>query len=159
MSETRCETILDRLPDFAGGRLLPSDAASIEAHLAECPECAAEADLLALLHASRPTAPDGLVTRIEQEVRAPRRSAHRPWWGLAAASVAAVALGIGVVAKDSTPTGEAEVPAMVAGAEETSLWVADDGVVAGAPALDGLSEEALLMLLDEMESDPTGGAA
>jgi hypothetical protein len=111
------------------------------------------------MYVSRPSAPDGLVARIEQGVRTPRRSAHRPWWGLAAASVAAVAMGIGVMAKDSPPAAEAEVPAMVAGAEETSLWVADDGVVAGAPALDGLSEEALLMLLDEMESDPTGGAA
>lgn len=159
MNETRCEMVLERLPDFAGGRLSPAEVAVVEAHLQGCPECSAEAGLLGLLYAARPSAPEAVVARIEQAARAPRRSVHRPWWGLAAASVAAAALGIGVMAKDPPTAEEVEVPAMVAGAEETSLWVADDGVIAGAPALDGLSDEALLMLLEEMESDPTGGAA
>jgi hypothetical protein len=86
-----------------------------------------------------------------------RRSAARPGWGVAAAAIAAVALGIGVIS-DRAPATE-EVPAFVAGAEEVVLWPADDGLVAGAPALDDLSDEALLTLLDEMGADPSGGAA
>ena len=59
---------------------------------------------------------------------------------------------------DGRPTAE-EVPAYVAGAEEIVLWPADDGLVAGAPALDDLSDEALITLLEEMGADPSGGAA
>jgi hypothetical protein len=73
-----------------------------------------------------------------------------------------VALGIGVIS-NGRPTvevaGEVEVPGMVAGVEEGSLWVADDGLVAGAPTLDGLSDQALLLLLEELSAGTAGGAA
>lgn len=159
MNETRCETVLELLPDFVGRRLSPTDAGLVEAHLGRCADCRQEAELVALLHASRPSAPEAMVARIERATHAGRRPLRRPWWGLAAASVAAAALGIGVIAKGSPSGDETEVPGMVAGAGETSIWVADDGLVAGAPELEGLSDEALLTLLEEMDSEPTGGAA
>jgi hypothetical protein len=40
-----------------------------------------------------------------------------------------------------------------------SPWVSEDGLIAGAPALDGLSDEALQILLDEMGAGGPGGAA
>jgi hypothetical protein len=40
-----------------------------------------------------------------------------------------------------------------------SPWVSDDGLIAGAPALDDLSDEALMTLLDELGADGSGGAA
>ena len=159
MNEARCEMVRERLPDFIGGRLAPADAALVEAHLGGCPECGDEAALLRLLFAARPAAPAELERRIEGSTRRARRGAYHPWWGLAAASVAAVALGIGVMSRDTPAVEEVEVPGIVAEVEETSLWVADDGLVAGAPALEGLSDEALLLLLDEMGTESTGGAA
>lgn len=157
MNEPQCESVRDRIPDFVGDRLAPADAAAVRAHLDECAECREEAALVGLLFASRPAAPDGLASRIEESLPSAHRSAARPWWGVAAAAVAAIALGIGVIS-DGTPTAE-EVPAYVAGAEEIVLWPADDGLVAGAPALDDLSDEALVTLLEEMGADPSGGSA
>lgn len=157
MNEPQCESVRDRIPDFVGDRLAPSDAAAVRAHLDECAECREEAALVGLLFASRPRSPDGLASRIEESLPLARRSAARPWWGVAAAAVAALALGIGVIS-DGTPAAE-EVPAYVAGAEEVVLWPAGDGLVAGAPALDDLSDEALITLLEEMGADPSGGAA
>lgn len=157
MNEAQCESVRDRIPDFVGDRLAPVDAALVRAHLDECAECREEAALVGLLFASRPASPDGLASRIEESLPVRRRSAVRPWWGAAAAAVAAIALGIGVIS-DKTPVVE-EVPAFVAGAEEIVLWPADDGLIAGASALDDLSDEALITLLEEMGADPSGGAA
>jgi len=162
MTESRCETMRERLPDFVGGRLDGADAAEVREHLDACPECAAEAALVRLLHTARPEAPTDLARRIDAAARSARRRVYHPWWGVAAASVAAVALGIGVISDDrpaAEVAGEVEVPGIVVGAGETSLWVADDGLVAGAPALEGLSDEALLVLLQEMGTETTGGAA
>jgi len=162
MSEARCEMVRERLPDFVGGRLVQVDAARVRAHLDVCPECAAEAALLGLLFAARPAAPAGLARQIESSASVARRHVYHPWWGVAAASVAAVALGIGVMSSDRSPVElveETEVPGIVVGAEETSIWVGDDGLVAGAPALEGLSDEALLLLLEEMATEIKGGAA
>ena len=159
MSEARCEIVRERLPDFVGGRLAPSDAVEVQAHLGECTECRDEAALVELLYAARPAAPAILAPRIEGAARAPRGRAYHPWWGVAAASVAAVALGIGVMSREGPAPEDAEVPGIVAGVGEASLWVADDGLVAGAPALEGLSDDALLQLLEEMDTGTTGGAA
>jgi hypothetical protein len=65
-----------------------------------------------------------------------------------------LALGIGVSSRSFDAS--LEVPAYVSEASaEGPLWLSDDGLIAGAPALDGLTEEALVMLLEEM----TGGGA
>lgn len=159
MSEERCEMIRESLPDFVGGRLPPADATPVQAHLSGCEDCREEAALLGLLFSARPAAPAELPRRIEGSARGARSRVYHPWWGVAAASVAAVALGIGVVSRDTPPAEDVEVPGIVAGVGEASIWVADDGLVAGAPALEGLSDEALLMLLEEMGTETTGGAA
>ena len=90
--------------------------------------------------------------------RGPRPAAYgyRPWWGVAAAGLAALAVGIGV----QTGTGPdvlADVPVYAREIEESGPWISDDGLLAGAPALDGLSEEALRRLLEELSTE-NGGA-
>ena len=97
MSETGCERAREAIPDFVAGRLPAEVRAAIEVHLGTCAECREEAELVALLTASRPAVPPGLARRIEAAVRVvPSGAVRRPWWGLAAAAVAALALGIGV---------------------------------------------------------------
>lgn len=155
MNETGCERTRERIPDFVAGRVPPALRAEIEAHIGECAECRDEAELVALLLASRPSAPPELAPRIEKAVRLlPSSAARRPWWGLAAAAVAALALGIGVASRHDRTTSD--LSAYVADTETEGLWLSDDGLIAGAPALDALSDDALVQLLDEMGS---GGQA
>ena len=157
MTNPQCEPIRDFIPDFAAGRLTAVEAVVVQAHLDGCEECHAEAGLVSLLYSARPQVPAGLAERIEGHVRFRRSAVARPWWGIAAAAVAAVALGIGVTSR-SYPVEE-EVPAYVAEMQGLSPWVSEDGLIAGAPVLDGLSDEALQILLDEMGAGGPGGAA
>jgi anti-sigma factor RsiW len=148
----------ERIPDLVAGRSSQDEAAQLAGHLSACAECAAEAELVTLLYEARSEPPEGLASRIQGAARMSGfrgGAGARPWWGLAAAAVAALALGIGVVSERGTGLGP-EIPAYVAAAEDVGLWASDDGLIAGAPALENLSEEALLTLLEEMS---TGGAA
>ena len=159
MNDMRCETAREWIPDLVGSRLDAAEAARVSAHLDTCADCRAEADLVRLLFAGRPDAPAGLSTRIRAAVHADRQTTGRhPWWGLAAAAVAALALGIGVAStgvKDTTT-----VPGYVAaGTNSGDAWYSDDGMIAGAPALDGLSNDALQTLLEELGSNGKGGSA
>jgi predicted anti-sigma-YlaC factor YlaD len=157
MNNPHCEPTREAIPDFIAGRLDAARAAVVRAHLDGCDECRAEAELVALLFTAKPSVPAGLAERIEGHVRVGRRARVRPWWGLAAAAVAAIALGIGVTSR--TGPDVEDVPAYVAEMQGLSPWVSDDGLIAGAPALDDLSDEALMTLLDELGADGSGGAA
>lgn len=157
MTDPRCEPIREILPGFVADRLSQVESVEVREHLVACEECRAEAELVRLLYTTRPPVPTDLVDGIEGYVRFRRRAVFRPWWGVAAAAVAAVALGIGVTSR-TDPGGE-EVPAYVAEMQELSPWVSDDGFVAGAPAFDGLSDEALMTLLEELGAGGSGGAA
>ena len=152
MSDPRCERVLERLPDLAADRLDDVSAAELSRHVAGCAECAEELRLLRVLAAGTPPVPAGLEARIRAAAVGDRRRGTRPWWGLAAAAVAAVALGIGVISDGS---GTVDVPEYVAEGGAVEAWISSDGEIAGAAALDDLSEEALLTLLDELG---TGGA-
>ena len=70
-------------------------------------------------------------------------------WGMAV-----LALGIGVLGNREVPP--AAVPVYAADAGQSELWLSDDGLVAGAPTFDALTDEALEQLLEELGS---GGAA
>jgi predicted anti-sigma-YlaC factor YlaD len=157
MNDQTCDVVRERIPDLVGGRIAPPHDAALRAHLADCDDCGAEAGLAALLLGSRPSAPPDLASRIEGSLRFRRASVSRPWWGMAAAAVAALALGIGVTSRNGVPADE--VPAFVAGAGESSVWIADDGYIAGAPTFGDLTDEALITLLEEMSAGPSGGAA
>lgn len=113
------------------------------------------------LRASRAT-PSAASHGAEQHAGPPRSEPPRwrvPSWGLAAAAGVVLALGTPLlVQRMQTPSlpadGSDGVSADVAGQVQEflpSAYVSDGPVVAGAPAFDALSDEALLALLEEME--------
>ena len=155
-NDTNCGAIRELIPDLIAGRLPVSETARARRHVATCADCRAEMELVSLLHATRAEAPAALLDRITRSAVG-RRPRHT-WWGISAAAIAALALGIGVVGNDASAPGS-DVPAFVREAEEGEIWLSDDGLVAGAPALYDLSDEALLELLDELSNVSTGGAA
>jgi hypothetical protein len=158
MNETECGWVRESIPDFARSMLSFEEAGRVERHVAACAECSAELGLIHVLLASRPSVPEGLLDRIQRGTVADRRAPTRTWWGVSAAAIAALALGIGITS-DSAPANTDDVPGFAYEAEEGDIWLSDDGLLAGAPALGDLSDEALLELLDELTVGAGGGAA
>lgn len=157
MSEIECGTVREWLPGYAASQLDDGTAAQVTAHVENCDECGAELELVELLRASRAMPPAGLSARITRRALSERRVIHRPWWGISAAAVAALALGIGFNGAAPGPAGQGADFAYET--EEGELWLSDDGLLAGAPAIDALSDEALLELLDELAMNTaTGGS-
>jgi hypothetical protein len=77
-----------------------------------------------------------------------------PAWALSAAALLVLAVGTPLMVtrmNDSTPLTPSEEFAF---ADEAvpSVWASDDGLIAGEPSFDGLSDEALLALLAELEA-------
>jgi len=157
MNEYECGAIRELIPDFVSSHLASDDLEAVEAHVTSCPDCGAELELAQMILASRPRVPDGLLARVTAAVAADRRSSSRPWWGISAAAVAALALGIGLSSQRAP--APLEVPGYAYEAEEGDVWLSDDGLVAGGPLIDGLSDDALVALLDEITLDGAGGAA
>lgn len=164
MSDWSCAEVRERLPEHVTGRLAGDEALPVGEHLRACAACAAEADLLAALMATRPEAPADLSARIRNAVLTDRKAAARERaatgapprsgiarWSLAAAAALLLALGAGVVWQQLTPAGQEGPLARVALDPVPETWMDDDAVVAGAPVLDALTEDALQALLEEME--------
>jgi len=154
MSTTRCAELADRLPDWVAGRLPSAPATEVAEHVGACAECAAQVDTLRALLAARPSAPADLAARTRaalraaESVRLPSARGPRRWTAWATSAAAVLVLVVGTFAlregdpMQTTPLGDS--------AGEESFWIADDGIVAGAPVLDDLSEDALATLLEEM---------
>ncbi|HUF76118.1 MAG TPA: zf-HC2 domain-containing protein [Longimicrobiales bacterium] len=157
MNHIACGTVRELIPDFVSSRLGSHDLEVVDAHIGECGACRAELELAKMLLASRSRVPAGLAERVTRAVRADRRATSRPWWGLTAAAVAALALGIGMSSERSQ--APLEVPGFAYEVEEEDAWLSDDGLVAGAPMFEGLSDDALVALLDELSLEQSGGAA
>ena len=157
MSDFACETVRELIPDFVGSRLGRGDLEAVDAHVTGCDACRAELELAQMVLAGRLDAPAGLAERVRRAVLADRRSAPRPWWGLTAAAVAALALGIGMSSERLQPLPD--VPGFAQEAEAEDVWLSADGLVAGAPMLEDLSDDALMALLDELSLEQPGGAA
>jgi len=153
-----CGRVRELIPDHVGAMLAPAERAGVEAHVRACAECRAELELARMLFDSRPVAPAALLGRIRRATKSDRRTPTHTWWGVSAAAIAALALGIGITSNEATQSS-AEVPGFAYGAEEGEIWVSDDGMVAGAPALDELSDEALRQLLEELTTGSGGGSA
>ena len=158
MSNMKCETVREWVPDYVSGRLARLDDTSVRSHLKACDECRAEVELARLIFESRVDVPDGLANRGRDAVRYDRTSVSRPWWGITAAAVAALALGIGF-SSDRPEQSESAIPGYAYELDDENLWLSDDGLIAGAPALDALSDEALLQFLDELDVGGAGGSA
>lgn len=162
-SNVTCGTTQDRLPDRAAGRLKGTEAAEVDRHLADCPECREAFETVEWLRAGRPEVPPELEGRILaalEAARAGRPAAPTPprgWfdskppWGWAAAAVLALAIGIPLVST-MEPVEEEGAGALVVAEEGVGgVWLDDDLMVAGAPAVSELSDEALRQLLEEFE--------
>lgn len=168
MRKMNCETVQDRLPELATDRLEAEDRRVLAAHVEECAECREILGTLRLLAASRPSLPVGLASRIQeaarQEIRGSVAEARmatgtasglgsgRRWrfstpaWGLAAAAVVALVMG-----RTLLPGGEPEPQLLALGDAEFPALLTDDVMVAGGPVLDGLSDDDLALLLEELE--------
>lgn len=158
MTNEMCGRMRELIPDFVAGRLSADDADAVDGHVAICGECRAEVELARLVHASRPRVPEGLLERVLESVAARREQPSRAWWGISAAAVAALALGIGMSSHGGT-AAPVDVPGYAYETEEGEVWVSDDGLLAGAPSFDDLTDDALLQLLDELTGASAGGSA
>ena len=58
MSNVKCETVREWIPDYVGGRLARLDDTSVRSHLKACDDCSAELELARLIFAPRPDLPD-----------------------------------------------------------------------------------------------------
>ena len=172
MSAEDCDRSRDALPEWILGRLGPELRMEMTRHLASCPDCAREEEVLRQLLSVRPTPPEGLADRIQARLKEEigvglepdspktpgdviplfRRRRWTPTWALSAAAVVILSLGIGIV------WNGAEVPEVgqssgQAATEEPApeAWLWDDGMVAGAPVYDGLTDDQLEALIEELE--------
>lgn len=161
MTEWNCEEVLARLPEVARG-LDGEDTRGVREHLEACATCREEWEVVALLAEAGPApVPPTLEARLQAAVRADaargvvRRPRPFPAWRLAAAAGVALAIATPVLVNQMSDRpldtlDDAEVTAAV-GERLPSPWLDDvEGIVAGAPVLDGLSDEALEQLLEEM---------
>ena len=174
MNRQDCTEVRERLPELLSGVLGAEGAEEVRAHLTECRECREEAEVLQTLLRARPEPPPGLEVRIRERLERELTAAPAPSrWGrkgrvvplfggrfpipaaaLPAAAVLILALGTGILLKRGPALVDQE-PIQVVLAEEplpeAYLW--DDGVVAGAPLFEGLSDEELESLLAELEGE------
>jgi len=172
MSGQGCDGIRDLLPEWALGALDSEAGAKVKEHLTSCGDCGMEMRLLQALLASRPEPPLGLEDRIRARVTEEmegarrveasgrgagviplvRRSRWAPAWALSAAAVVVLSLGIGVIWNGETVPEIGEEAIQVAVDEPLpEAWLWDDGLVAGAPVFDGLTDEQLEALIQELE--------
>ena len=81
-----------------------------------------------------------------------RWSSRAPAWALSAAAVVVLSLGIGVLWNGEDLPEVDQSPVQVASEEPLpEAWLWDDGLVAGAPIYDGLTDEELEALIQELE--------
>jgi len=165
-----CPEVNDLLPELLLGELPLQRRRELEAHVADCEMCAEARATVQAVFDSRPPVPVGLEARIRDAVRReagvsaetkgvlrlePRSRRGVPSWALGAAALLMLAVGTPVLMNRMAEAPERFDESEVALAEEAyapSLWASDDGLIAGVPALDDLSDEALLALLEEMEA-------
>ena len=152
-----CGHIREWIPDVAAGRASDDAARTVEAHAAGCGDCRAELALARALFDTRPRIPGDAAGPVLGALRRDRSASRRSSWGLAAAAVAALALGIGISSGPGVPAGNGDD--VLDEVAEEELWLSDDGVVAGAPMIETLSDEALEQLLDELTATTPGGQA
>lgn len=170
MTGPECEMVRDLLPEWAAGSLDKSRGTLVETHVRECPDCRADLDVIYAVRSSQAPVPSQLEAKIAARVReelgaespagkeenkrglrAVARVRWAPAWALSAAAAVILALGIGVIWTPG-PSESVQDPIEVASQELLpEAWLWDDGMVAGAPVFDGLSDEELEALLEEFE--------
>ena len=156
MSVGSCESVRDALPLVLAGRPAGVPAGAVEAHLAACDECRAEARVLELLRRHPMGVPAGLERRIAGAVRqrAGRGGTGVRPYALAAGVAAAFVAGALLLRERPERAGEPAAAEPDAGPPAVpALWPADGttGASAALARLDELSVEQLESLLAELE--------
>jgi hypothetical protein len=178
MTGKDCEMIREWLPEMEAGTLSAEDAETVQGHLGSCAECRKELELIGFLREGMAKAegaadlPPGLEARIKARIRedlaveqlGPESGRTRkevgvipifgrirqtPTWALSAAAVVILALGTGVIWNQKT--SESGLDPVVVATQDLlpEAWLWDDGLVAGAPVFDGLSDADLEALVKE----------
>lgn len=167
MKSPECEGVQEFLPEWISGLLEEGREEELRNHLTTCAGCRQEEALLRVILDVRPEPPAGLEERIQARVREelspgtrsgnlrvlrPRRGRQwAPAWALSAAALAIVSLGIGVLWNGEAPEIITEPLEVAAQEPLPEAWLWDDGMVAGAPVYDDLTDEELEALIEEME--------
>jgi anti-sigma factor RsiW len=150
IGSAECGTIRDLLPLGLAGSLPRPEKERVEAHLVRCDACREEERFLGLIFDARPRAPGSLASSVIAALdrETPGRVRRGSWtWGLPAAAAVVLALGVGLVWQGTETRDPMWSLALDAPAES---WGQEDWMVAGSALLDGVSDETLLALLEEM---------
>jgi len=173
MNGQDCQNVGDLLPSLAGGTLQPDQAGPVREHLADCPDCRLELEVVQAVLLSEPQVPEGLEGRIKARVQEEFGGMARPTsgaedpdtgptvlpfyrrripvWGLSAAAVVILALGTSRIWNNGNQEPMQDPVVLAAQEPLPEAWLLDDGMIAGAPVFDGLSDEDLEALLEEFE--------
>ncbi|MEX0935703.1 MAG: zf-HC2 domain-containing protein [Gemmatimonadota bacterium] len=148
--EQACAWTRDRIPLRGLQGLSRSELAELEVHLLRCGDCRAEAELVETLQASSPEPPPSILVGV-LEARAARNDSHgSDWrrWVIRSAAVLVLALGASVIwSRD----GGTDAVWALALETEPPAWYGSDWVVAGQPIPEGLPDEVLRGLLEEID--------
>lgn len=148
--ERACARTRDRLP-LRGLRALSHDElAELEAHLLRCVDCRAEAELVESLQASSPEPPPSILAGVLEARTARKETDGSDWrrWAIRSAAVLVLALGASVIwGRD----GGTDAVWALALETEPPAWYGSDWVVAGQPIPEGLPDEVLRGLLEEID--------
>ena len=152
MNEIDCAKVRDCLPDFASGRIENHRSVTIESHLLSCEDCQSELELIQILRAASPVVPVLLADQIENAVFSSRRPWNRSPWGLSAAALLVLAVGVGL-SRDRPEAIQDVVYDFGVDPEQGELWLTEDSFLAGDLWIEGLSNETLMKLLEELEGE------
>ena len=149
-SSLSCAEVRDLLPLASSRAGQGLDLTDVEDHVSGCEECRAEAEFVARLWEARPEPPASILESVLEGATSARVDRPR-WqtsvWGLSAAAVAVIALGVGVF-WDSAPDDSLWTLALE---PEPTEWYGDEWMVAGGPVPEALSDDVLRALLEEMD--------
>lgn len=149
MIPPNCATVKDLLPDFVRGELDDERRRWAVEHVTVCADCHEEVELLQRIRSDTVKVPAGLACGIKDALAREHSSARWSvrWRVPAAAAAVALALGTAVVWERVRPLPEVGP----LGREPFAVvWPSDDADVAGAPILEGLSDDDLMLLFEEL---------
>lgn len=172
MTRIGCADLKDLLPEWVRGELGESDRATVADHVSLCASCSAEVDLIERIRAAELSAPAALASKIKSAAAAEiksdagveyGRAGRFVHWRLSAAATVVLALGTGLLWQRMQALPEVgplgQDPFAVVWPSDDSRWASEYAgvlgaagvpVVAGVPMLTDLSDEELVLLLEEL---------